>query len=50
MKVLREPTVKRSARELMVGVRRNVTIDWTLWENVHAQLRVIVKRSLRKDR
>lgn len=25
-----------------------VTIDWTVRENVHAQLRVIVKRILRK--
>ena len=36
------------ARELVEAVRRNVTIDWTLRENVRAQLRVIVKRILRK--
>jgi type I restriction enzyme R subunit len=29
-------------------VRANVTIDWTLRENVRAQLRVLVKRILRK--
>jgi type I restriction enzyme R subunit len=29
-------------------VRQNVTIDWTLRENVRAQLRVLVKRILRK--
>jgi len=29
-------------------VKKNVTIDWTLRENVRAQLRVIVKRILRK--
>jgi len=29
-------------------VRNNVTIDWTLRENVRAQLRVVVKRILRK--
>jgi len=29
-------------------VRNNVTIDWTLRENVRAQLRVLVKRILRK--
>ena len=29
-------------------VRRNVTIDWTLRENVRAQLRVLIKRILRK--
>jgi type I restriction enzyme R subunit len=30
------------------AVRKNVTIDWTVRENVRAQLRVIVKRILRK--
>jgi len=29
-------------------VKKNVTIDWTLRENVRAHLRVIVKRILRK--
>ena len=32
----------------METVKRNVTIDWTLRENVRAHLRVIVKRILRK--
>ena len=32
----------------MATVRKNVTIDWTLSENVRAQLRVVVKRILRK--
>ena len=36
------------ARELVETVRNNVTIDWTLRENVRAQLRVLVKRILRK--
>ena len=36
------------ARELVETVRKNVTIDWTVRENVRAQLRVIVKRILRK--
>jgi type I restriction enzyme R subunit len=36
------------ARELVATVRANVTIDWTLRENVRAQLRVLVKRILRK--
>ena len=30
------------------AVRRNVTIDWTVRENVRAHLRVIVRRILRK--
>ena len=32
----------------MATVRKNITIDWTLRENVRAQLRVVVKRILRK--
>ena len=36
------------ARELVDTVRKSVTIDWTVRENVRAQLRVIVKRILRK--
>jgi len=48
VKVLGEPTLKTIARELIATVRKNVTIDWTLRENVRAQLRVLVKRILRK--
>ena len=48
VKVLGEPTLKDIARELVATVRANVTIDWTIRENVRAQLRVIVKRILRK--
>ena len=36
------------ARELVETVKQNVTIDWTVRDNVRAQLRVIVKRILRK--
>jgi type I restriction enzyme R subunit len=48
VQVLGEPTLKLIARELVDTVRKNVTIDWTLRENVRAQLRVLVKRILRK--
>ncbi len=48
VKVLGDDTLKRIARELVATVRKNVTIDWTLRENVRAQLRVLVKRILRK--
>ncbi len=48
VKVLGEPTLQQIARELVETVRRNVTIDWTLRENVRAQLRVYAKRILRK--
>ncbi len=48
VKVLGEPTLQAIARELVETVRKNVTIDWTLRDNVRAQLRVLVKRILRK--
>jgi type I restriction enzyme, R subunit len=48
VKVLGDETLRTIARELVASVRANITIDWTLRENVRAQLRVIVKRILRK--
>jgi type I restriction enzyme R subunit len=46
--VLGEPTLKTIARELVETVKRNVSIDWTEREHARAQLRVLVKRILRK--
>jgi len=48
VKVLGDDALRDIARELVETVRNNVTIDWTLRENVRAQLRVLVKRILRK--
>ena len=48
VKVLGEPTLVNIARELVDTVKKNVTIDWIVRENVRAQLRVVVKRILRK--
>jgi len=48
VKLLGEPTLAGIARELVATVKKNVTIDWTMRENVRAQLRVLVKRILRK--
>jgi type I restriction enzyme R subunit len=48
VKVLGDETLRGIARELVKTVRANVTIDWTVRENVRAQLRVLVKRILRK--
>ncbi|WBL35401.1 type I restriction endonuclease subunit R [Tepidiforma flava] len=48
VKVLGDETLRAIARELVATVRNNVTIDWTLRENVRANLRVLVKRILRK--
>lgn len=48
VKVLGDETLRTIAHELVATVRNNVTIDWTLRENVRAKLRVLVKRTLRK--
>jgi type I restriction enzyme, R subunit len=48
VQVLGEPTLKTIARELTESVRSNVTIDWTVRENVRAQMRVRVRRILRR--
>lgn len=48
VKVLGDETLRMIARELVAAVRNNNMIDWTLRENVRAQLRVLVKRILRK--
>ncbi len=48
VQVLGDETLRTIAREVTDAVRKNVTIDWTLRENVRAQLRVIIKRILRK--
>ena len=48
VQVLGDETLRTIARELVDTVRGNVTIDWTLRENVRANLRRLVRRILRK--
>jgi len=48
VKVLGDDTLRMIARELVVAVKGNVSIDWTMRENVRAHLRVLVKRILRR--
>ena len=48
VQVLGDETLRDIARELVETVRSNVRIDWTLRENVRANLRRLVKRILRK--
>ena len=48
VQVLGDETLSAIARQLVETVRANVTIDWTLRENVRAHLRVLVRRILRK--
>ncbi|MCS6984112.1 MAG: DUF3387 domain-containing protein, partial [Leptospiraceae bacterium] len=48
VRVLGDKTLRTIAHELVETLRNNVTIDWMVRENVRAQLRVHVKRILRK--
>lgn len=46
--IMGDQTLKQIAHELVEKVRQNTSIDWQLKESVQAQLRVLVKRILRK--
>ncbi|MBE9014591.1 type I restriction endonuclease subunit R [Chroococcidiopsidales cyanobacterium LEGE 13417] len=48
VQLLGDETLQAIARELVQTIRRNVTLDWTVRENVRAKLRTSVKRLLRK--
>lgn len=47
-KILGDDQLRELARILVEKVKSNTTIDWTIKENVKANLRVIVKRTLRQ--
>ena len=49
VEVLGDETLRVIAAELVITVRKNTTIDWTVKESVKARLRVLVRRALRKD-
>lgn len=46
--VLGDETLRTIARELVVTVKKNITIDWSVRESVQAKLRLIVKKVLKK--
>ncbi len=48
VKVLGDVTLRIIAQELLKTIRNNVTIDWTVRENVRAQMRVMIKKILRR--
>ena len=48
VKVLGDETLRTIAHELVEAIRRNVTIDWAIRENVRAKIRAMAKRILRK--
>lgn len=48
MNVLGDDTLRTIAQELVRSVRESITIDWTVRENVRAQMWVVIKRILRR--
>ncbi len=48
VEVLGDKQLAIIATELVMTVRQNTTIDWTVKESVKAKLRVLVRRALRK--
>lgn len=48
VQVLGDETLRKIAQELVERVRGSVSVDWSKRENTRAQLRVLVKRILRK--
>jgi len=48
VKVMGDEALKFLAQELVKAVKRSVSVDWTMRDNARAQIRVIVKRILRK--
>ncbi len=45
---LGDATLKKIAHELAESLRQNVSVDWSVRDNVRAKLRLLVKRILRK--
>lgn len=48
VKVLGDKTLRMIAQELVRAVRSNLKTDWTVRENVRAEMRVMIKRILRR--
>jgi type I restriction enzyme R subunit len=48
VQVLGDGTLRAMARELVETVRNNISIDWTLREDVQARLRLLIKKLLKK--
>lgn len=45
--ILGDVVLKGIAHDLVGTIRKSVTIDWTVRENVRAKMRIMVKRILR---
>ncbi len=48
VKVLGDETLRKIAKDLVDTIHKNTTIDWTIRENVQANIRLKVKRILKK--
>lgn len=48
VQVLGDETLRKMAIELSKTIKNNISIDWTLRENIQAKLRVSIKRLLKK--
>nr|WP_303714931.1 type I restriction endonuclease subunit R [Methanoculleus marisnigri] len=46
--VMQDELLQKIASELVIAVRKSVTIDWAAKESVRAKMRVMIKRILRK--
>lgn len=46
--VLGDENLRAIAQELVISIRKNITIDWNVRENVRARMRILVKRILRR--
>ncbi len=46
--ILGDEILKHIARELVDSIQKNTSIDWAVWENVQAKMRIAVKKILRK--
>ncbi|AFM13316.1 type I restriction endonuclease subunit R [Turneriella parva] len=49
VKIMGDKVLSEIARELVKSIKANVSIDWTVRENVRAKLRTVVKRILRQS-
>jgi len=48
VKILGDAVLREISHDLVETVRNNLTIDWTLKENVRAKMRVMIRRILKK--
>ena len=48
MQFYENEVLKQIARELTISVKKNIKVDWNIRESVRAQMRITIKRLLRK--